>query len=86
MSREMNYKQVTIGLTLILYIYNYRNRKWYVDAVFAVHTDMRSHTGGFMTMITGEAYVQSMKKLNTKISTEAELVVLEDFLIQVIWT
>ena len=40
-----------------------------------------------MTMATGGAYVQSSKqKLSTKISTEAELVVVEDVLIQVIWT
>ena len=48
---------------------------------------MRSHTGGFMIMGTGEAYVQSSKqKLNTKSSTEAELVGVDDVLTQVIWT
>jgi hypothetical protein len=26
---------------------------WYVDASFAVHSDMRGHTGGTMTMETG---------------------------------
>ena len=63
------------------------NIKWYVDAAFAVHKDMRSHTGGFMTMGTGGAYVQSSKqKLNTKSSTEAELVGVDDVLTQVIWT
>ena len=48
---------------------------------------MRSHTGGLMTMGTGGAYVQSSKqKLNTKISTKAEIVGVYDVLIQVIWT
>ena len=48
---------------------------------------MRSHTGGFMTMGTGGAYVQSRKqKLNTKISTEADFVGVDDVLTQVIWT
>ena len=33
-----------------------------VDTEFAVHKDMRSHTGGFMTMGTGGAYVQYREK------------------------
>ena len=48
---------------------------------------MRSHTGGFMTMGTRGAYVYSRKhKLNTKSSTESELVGVYDVLTQVIWT
>ena len=48
---------------------------------------MRSHTDGFMTMGTGEAHFQySKQKLNTKISTEANLVGFYDVLTQVIWT
>ena len=39
---------------------------------------MRIRTGGFVKMVTGVAYVQSIQnKLNTKISTEANLVGLE---------
>ena len=71
----MKYIQGTIGLPLILSIDKSGNIKWYVDASFAVHKDMRRHTGGFMTMGTRGAYVQSRKqKLKTKSSTEAELV------------
>ena len=48
---------------------------------------MGSHTGGFMTMGTRGDYVQSSKqKLNTKSSTEAKLVGVDDVLTQVIWT
>ena len=48
---------------------------------------MRSHTGGLMTMGIEGAYVQYIKqKLNTKCSTEAELVGVDDVLTQVIWT
>ena len=87
LARVMKYIQGTIGLPLILSIDKSGNIKWYVDASFAVHKDMRSHTGGFMTMGTGGAYVQSSKqKLNTKSSTEAELVGVDDVLTQVIWT
>ena len=45
---------------------------------------MISHTGGFMTMETIGAYVKSSKqKLNTKSSTESELVGVDDVLTQV---
>ena len=46
---------------------------------------MRSHTGDFMTMGTGEAYVKSRKQqLDTKNLTEAELVGVNNVLTQVI--
>ena len=48
---------------------------------------MRSQTGGFMTMGTGGAYVQSRKKnQNTKSSTDSKLVGVDDVLTQIIWT
>ena len=87
LARVMKYIQGTIGLPLIFSIDKSGNIKWYVDAEFVVHKDMRSHTGDFMTMSTGGAYVQSRKqKLNTKISTEADLFGSDDVLTQVIWT
>ena len=67
----MKYIQGKIGLALIFSIDKSGNIKWYVNAVFALHKDIRIHTGVFMNMGTGGAYVQSMKhKLNTKSSTE----------------
>ena len=49
--------------------------KWYVDASFAVHLNMRGHTGGGLTMGRGFPIVTSTKqKLNTRSSTESELV------------
>ena len=81
----MKYIQRIIGLPLILSIDKSGNIKCYVDASFVVHKDMRSHTGGFMTMVTVGAYMQSRKqKLNTKSSTEAEIFGLYDVLTQVI--
>jgi hypothetical protein len=48
---------------------------------------MRSHTGGAMSMGTGATYSTSKKqKLNTKSSTEAELVGVDDVLPQALWT
>ena len=61
-SRMMKYIQGTIGLTLILSIYKSGNIKWYDDAEFAVHKDMRRHNGRFMNMGTEGVYFQSIKK------------------------
>ena len=58
LARVMEYIQGTIGLPLILSINKSVNIKCYVDAAFVVHKDMRSHTSGFMTMVTVGAYLQ----------------------------
>ena len=82
----MKYIQGSIDLPLILSIDKSGNKKWYIDAAFSVHKDMRSHTGGFVTMVTGGGYVQSSKqKLNTKSSTNYELVEVDDALTQFKW-
>ena len=81
----MKYIQLTIDLPLILSIEKYINIKWYVEAIFSMHKDMRSHTGGFMTTVTGGAYVKHRKKVfNTKSSTEVELIGVDGVLTQVI--
>jgi hypothetical protein len=61
--------------------------KWWVDASFAVHPDMKSHTGVTMSMGKGSVYSSSTRqKLNTKSSTEAELVGVDDRMPQILWT
>ena len=46
--------------------------KWFVDASYATHIDMKIHTGSLMTMVKGNIISKSTKqKINTKISTEA---------------
>ena len=61
--------------------------KWFVDGSFATHPNMKSHTGATMTMGSGLVYSTSVKqKINTKSSTEAELVAVNDVLGQILWT
>jgi hypothetical protein len=60
--------------------------KTWVDASYAVHADMKSHTGGVISFGTGAAMSKSTKqKLNVKSSTEAELVGASDYLPHAIW-
>jgi hypothetical protein len=58
----------------------------FVDASFAVHQDFKSHTGAVVTFGAGSIFFKSTKqKLNTKSSTEAELVAVSDAVSTVIW-
>ena len=58
----------------------------WVDTSYAVHHDMRSHTGGVITLGTGAIMSKSSKqKLNTKSSTKAELVSTSDYTPNAIW-
>ena len=61
--------------------------KWYVDASFVVHSDYKSHTSATMTLSGGAVQSVSRKqKLNTRSSTEAELVAVDDVMTMVLWT
>ena len=87
LGRVMKYLQATPFLPLTLGWDGTGNVHWYVDASFAVHRDMRSHTGGVMTLGKGAVITVSTKqKINTKSSTEAELVGVDDILNIQVWT
>ena len=59
----------------------------WVDASYATHNYMRSHTGGCMYFGIGVLMPKSSKqKLNTKSTTESEVVGASDYLPNVIWT
>ena len=65
---------------------NIENIFTWVDASFAVHNNMRSHTGGNMSFGWGVLHAKSSKqKLNTKSSTEAEVVGLSEYLPYNLW-
>jgi hypothetical protein len=85
--RVVCYLRETKGLCLTLEADNLQVIKWWVDASFAVHPDMRSHTGGAMSLGKGAVYSTSTRqKLNTKSSTEAELVGVDDVMPMILWT
>ena len=85
--RLLKYLNGTRGDYLTLRADDLRIIKWYVDVSFAVHPDFKSHTGGMMTM--GKGAIQSIskkQKLNTRSTTEAELVGPDDCSQQILWT
>ena len=85
--RVMQYLRATVYMPLTLEATDVSIVKWWADASFAVHPDMKSHTGGIMTLGKGAIYGTSTRqKINTKSSTEAELVGVNDVMPQVLWT
>lgn len=61
--------------------------KWWADASFAIHKNMKSHTGGFGSLGKGAFYATSRtQKLNTTSSTECEIVAAAEILPQALWT
>ena len=59
----------------------------WVDGSFAVHPNMRGHTGGGLSLGRGFPITTSSKqKLNTRSSTESELVAVDDCMPAILWT
>jgi hypothetical protein len=77
--RVMLYLRGTPDLPLTLEAGDMSILKWWIDASFATHADMKSHTGVMLTLGKGAAYTASTKqKLNTKSSTESEVAGVND--------
>ena len=87
LTRMMDYLKKTETETLTIRMGDLSTTTFSVDASYAVHHDGRSHTG--MTMNMGQGAITSLsrkQKLNTRSSTEAELVAVDDCMSQVLWT
>ena len=85
--RLMQYLNATPELVLRLSADNTNILKWYIDASYAIHPDMKGHTGGVLTMGNGAIIAKSLKqKLNARSSTEAELIGTDDIISDVLWT
>jgi hypothetical protein len=83
----MRYLRDTKDLALTLEASDDGIVRWWVDASFAIHSNMRSHTGAVLSLGKGAVFGMSCKqKINTKSSCEAELVDVDDALPTVLWT
>ena len=84
--RVLQYLNSTIDLVLTLGADDISKAKSWVDVSYGVHDDCRSHTGGAMSWGWGVLLTKCQKqKLNTKSSTEGEIVGVSDFLPNIIW-
>jgi hypothetical protein len=77
----MRYIRGTPTMPMILSANGSGILKWWVDSSFAVHPNMSGHSGGGLSLGRGFPIVSSTKqKLNTRSSTETEIVGADDFM------
>jgi hypothetical protein len=87
LKRMLEFLKTTKQDALTLEANNYGKITWHLDAVFGVHNDYKSHTGAIMTLGKGCFQTISTKqKVNSRSSTEAELISMDDIVSKVIWT
>ena len=87
MDRLMCYLKGTKDLPLTLGAVAEGKFKWWIDGAHNVHPNMRGHTGGGLSMGRGFLMSRSAKqKLNTRSSTETELVAVDDLMPDLLWT
>jgi hypothetical protein len=87
LERLLSYLQATRDMPLTLGIENLRVVKWWADSSFAVHQDMKSHSGVLGSLGRGAIFARSVtQKLNTTSSTESEVVAGSEALVQALWT
>jgi hypothetical protein len=83
----MRYIRGTLTMPLILSANVSGILKWWVDASFAVHPNMRGHSEGGLSLGRGFPIMSSTKQnLNTRISTETYIVGADDFMPAICWT
>ena len=87
LGQVIKYLHGTINMPLTLTADSSHIIKWWIDASFAVHHNMKSHTGGTMSLGKRATYSTSIKQcLVTKSSTKAKLVGINNMMPQVLWT
>ena len=87
LTRLVRYLRGTKDLILTLRANNDGIVRWWIDASYAVHEDMKGHTGATLLLGKGGIYCGSWKqKLVARSSMESELVGVYDMLPQVLWT
>ena len=86
LKRLMTWMNQTKDNTRVIGAKNVHELYTWIDAAFAVHMDMRSHTGGLMSFGRGMIHCRSSKqKLNAKSSTEAEVVGVSEYIPFNLW-
>ena len=86
LSKVISYLKETVHLPLVVGADDSGRLTWNIDASFTVHPDCKSHTAACLTL--GHSSILSIsekQRINTKSSTEAELVGVDDALNFVIW-
>ena len=85
--RLMSYLKETQDDVLTLEANDEQSDEWWIDAAFAVHPDYKSHTGAVQTLGSGAiSSISTKQKVNSRSSTEAELIGIDDVISKVLWS
>jgi hypothetical protein len=87
LTRVLSYLKGTMDLCLTLSCSALDKLTWYIDGSYAVHSDMKGQSGA--TLMTGGCAVlcrSNKQKINTRSSTESELIAVDDALPTIQWT
>jgi hypothetical protein len=85
--RVLGYLKGTLDLSFSVSCEKMDKLTWYVDGSYASHMDMRGQSGA--VLMTGDCAVlfkSCKQKVNTRSSTEAELIAVDDILPTIQWT
>ena len=86
LKRCLSFLKGTIHDNRIIGADSLRDLHVWIDASHAVHENMRGHTGGTMSMGRGTLHNKSSKqKLNTRSTTESEVVGVSEYLPYELW-
>ncbi len=87
LKRVLKYLNGTKYLKLSISVENLGILKWYVDGLYNIHWDCKGHGGAMFTMGKGAVSSYSRQvKLNTRSSTETELVVADMYMPEMLWS
>ena len=87
LKRLLSYLKCTLDMPRIIGADSLSIVQSWADASYAIHPDMKGHTGGVTSFGHGLTHTEcSKQKINTKSSTEAEVVGASDYLPHAIWT
>ena len=87
LKRVLRYLYSTLHMKLTLSVDNLSTIKWWVDASDNTHADCKGHTGAMMSLGKGATVSISKKHpVNTKSSTESEIVGADQALTPCIWS
>jgi hypothetical protein len=84
--RILSYLQGTMHFYLTISCKDLHTMSWFIDGSYAVHADMKGHSGAVL-MIGGNVILShsNKQKVNTRSSTETELIAIDDALPTVQW-